>query len=476
MVGDDSLTFGALHRRVGLLASVCRSMGVGAGDVVAQCLPNCLDALVLHLAAAWLNAVSLPLGSMLGRKELAQALVDPRVKLVAIHEDARGDDPVREIATSRDLPLLSTGRSMLRQEQNAEESPALEPLDPSAPAVLIYTSGTTSRPKGVKHSEARLMFDARSIVEGDGLASDEATFVPSSISHISGVVFLLYMPFVQGNTVCTLSKWNAGHAIALMLRERCTWAAGAPTFLQSTVDAANQGSESALRLRVFRCGGADVPPSLIREARAMGILAYRSYGLSEFPTVTGYAGDSATAASRTDGRVHRHISVRIAGQTGDAPIAQEGEILLKGPEMFIGYVEPAATADAVDSDGWLHTGDLGRIDKDRFLNISGRIKDIIIRKGENISPWEVEEMISAHPAVLDVAVLGTPDAERGQMAVAAVVLRSGEVLDLRRLRQHLEQCGLARFKWPERVLEVDELPRTGSGKVRRNALREMLGI
>jgi acyl-CoA synthetase (AMP-forming)/AMP-acid ligase II len=223
-------------------------------------------------------------------------------------------------------------------------------------------------------------------------------------------------------------------------------------------------------------GAANVSPSLIERADAVGIRAYRCYGSSEHPTISsGEPDDSLDKRATTDGRVTAGNEWRLVDDDDrDVPTGVDGEIVVRGPEQFLGYLDPALNDGLYLEDGWLRTGDVGRVDADGFLTITDRKKDIIIRGGENIASKEVEDVMLTHPAVADVAAVGVPDERYGERVCAFVVLRTGHSLTLPDVRQHFSEAGLARQKTPERLEIVDALPRTAAGKIQKFALRDRL--
>jgi cyclohexanecarboxylate-CoA ligase len=225
---------------------------------------------------------------------------------------------------------------------------------------------------------------------------------------------------------------------------------------------------------LFSCGGASVSADLIRRARtALGCVAKRVYGSTEFPTITTTdAADAASMGIESEGRPIAPAEVRIVDDAGRAvSTGGEGEIQARGPACCVGYTEPSLNQDAFTADGWFRTGDLGTLDAGGYLRVTGRLKDIVIRKGEKFSVGELEEHIARHPAVADAAVLALPDPRTGERACAVVVLRARATLTLDELTRFLRAAGLAAQKLPEQLEVVDELPRTDSGKIHRAALR-----
>jgi cyclohexanecarboxylate-CoA ligase len=303
--------------------------------------------------------------------------------------------------------------------------------------------------------------------------------MPSPVTHISGVIHAILTPALLGTSAVLMDHWDAGRALELLQSERVTYMAGAPTFLQEMVEHPSLGRFDTRSLRLFSCGGADVAESLIRTARIRlpGCVAKRVYGSTEFPTITTTdAADALEHGARTEGKAITPNEVRVVGADG-RPLSPgiEGEVQARGPECFVGYTDPALNDESFSADGWFRTGDLGVLDAGGYLRITGRLKEIIVRKGEKISVREVEELIAAHPAVAEVAVIAVPDARTGERACAVVRLSHGASLSLEELCAFLATKGAARQKHPERLEIRAELPRTESGKVNRARLKRDIG-
>jgi cyclohexanecarboxylate-CoA ligase len=276
-----------------------------------------------------------------------------------------------------------------------------------------------------------------------------------------------------GTPTVIMRSWDAAFAAELIDRHAVTSCGGAPVQLSGLLDQRAAGTATLGTLREFLTGAAPVPPSLVRRADAAGVTAFRSYGSSEHPTVSaGTIADPLGPRAGTDGRLLPGNEVRLVDAAGrDVPDGHEGEILTRGPELFTGYTDPVLNAAAFLPGGWFRTGDVGRIDAAGHLTVTDRLKDIIIRGGENISSKEVEDLLITHPAVADVAVIPAPDPVLGERVCAVVVARPGHAFDVAAARALFAEAGAARQKTPEVVVLVEELPRTPSGKVRKDVLR-----
>jgi acyl-CoA synthetase (AMP-forming)/AMP-acid ligase II len=281
----------------------------------------------------------------------------------------------------------------------------------------------------------------------------------------------------MGGTTVMMDRWSARAAAALVEEHRLTVSAGTPFFLSTLLDEAERSGRDLSSLQRFLVGAAAVPPALVSRAEAAGIVSWRTYGSTEHPAISsGGPDDPAEKRMLTDGRVTPGNEVRLVDESGvDVAPGEEGEIVARGPKQFLGYQDPAADETAFLDGTWFRTGDLARFDADGYLVVTDRVKDIIIRGGENISAREVEEVLARHPAVEDVAVCAAPDELWGEVPCAFVVVRDGnEAPAAVALEEHARAHGLAAHKVPGRVMIVDDLPRTAAGKVRKRDLRELL--
>ncbi|MFN8641457.1 MAG: AMP-binding protein [Candidatus Binatia bacterium] len=483
--GDRRVTFAEWDRCAAAAARGLADLGVGPGDVVAYQLPNWWEAAVLFLATARLGAVVNPVLPIFRERELAFILRQSGATVLAIPGTFRGCDypalvgAVRDQAPSLRAVLVAratppSGTIALSQLLATAPPPPAVPVDADALLMLMYTSGTTAEPKGVLHSHNTLLAEVRSLERVHALTPADRTLMPSPLTHISGVIHAILTPALLGTSAVLMERWDADAGLALLSAERVTYMVGAPTFLQDLTERVERGGARPPALRLFSCGGAAVSAELIRRSRArLGCVAKRVYGSTEFPTITTTgAADAATMGAETEGRVIAPAELRIVDAIGGAlPAGAEGEVQARGPECCLGYADPTLTAEAFTADGWFRTGDLGSVDAAGYLRITGRLKEIVIRKGEKFSLREIEEAIARHPAVAEAAVVALPDARSGERACAVVVPRAGATLTLDDLSAFLLGAGLARQKLPEQLELVEALPRTDSGKLHRAALR-----
>lgn len=487
--GDRRTTFAAAAGDAERLAGGLARLGVGAQDTVAFQLPNWTETALLFLACARLGAIANPCLPTFGERDLRFVLQESGAGVLLVPGDHRGVD-YRSLATAvrPDCPAL---RALVAVRATAPAgwtsfddllrgpSPATPPpADAQALALLMYTSGSTAAPKGVQHTHDSLLAEAYSLGPVHGFDAADTTLMPSPLTHVSGLVHAVLVPAVFGTTAVLMERWDPAAALASIARERVTYMVGAPTFLRDLAHHPDLPQHDVSSFRLFSCGGADVDPTLVREAAArLGCVAKRVYGSTEFPTITTTGPDDPPERRiDSEGRPIGAAEIRLVDDDGvEVGPDQEGEILARGPELFRGYRDPALDRDTFTDDGWFRTGDLGAVDAAGYLRITGRKKDVIIRKGENISAREVEDLIATHPGVAEVAVVGVKDAVAGEIACAVVRVRAGAAAPaLGEVCAFLLQAGLSKRKLPERLEVVAEFPRTDSGKIVKRVLRDRL--
>ena len=487
--GAQRVRFATLVADAERLAGGLAALGVGAGTVVAFQLPNWSETLLVLLACARLGAVANPILPVYRRRELAFILGESGAEVLFVPGRYRSTDHRALVGELRsNLPALrhvvvvrdDAPAGMRPWSDLARAAPPTTPAaaDAEAIALLIYTSGTTADAKGVLHSHDTLLAEARSLGPVHGLDPTDTVLMPSPLTHVSGIAHAFLVPAVFGSTAVLMDRWEPTAGLELIAAERVTYMVGAPTFLRDLAEAARAAHADTSSLRLFSCGGADVDPVLVRTAaETLGCVAKRVYGSTEFPTVsTTGPDDPPERRIDSEGRPIGAVELRVVDDDGDdVATGVTGEILARGPECFLGYRNAALNADTFTADGWLRTGDLGTLDAAGYLRITGRKKDIIIRKGENISARELEDLLAEHPAVAEVAVVGLPDAAAGEIACAVLRLRPGAAApSLAEVAAHLGTRGLSRRKLPEHLVVVSEFPRTASGKILKRALRDAI--
>jgi acyl-CoA synthetase (AMP-forming)/AMP-acid ligase II len=485
--GDLALSCADLYGRAQRLAGYFLSVGLAPGDVVSFQLPNWWEACVIDLAASMTGVVTNPIVPINRDAEVTYMLNESRTRVMFVPQVFRKYEYAAMMG--RIAPALATPPRVVvvrgefgeftRFDAVLAESPPLQsalPVDPNAVKLLLYTSGTTGRPKGVLHSHNTFHADSIKMQPAMQLTEDDVTFCPSPVTHISGYLWALNMPWCGNMSAVMLDVWNPDRAFDQMLRYRCAFMVGATPFLQDLVATAKRRGETLPHLQSYLCGGASVPPSLIYEAAELfpNCIPWRTFGATESPTMTGPppSRDHMLLAAETDGRLNR-AQVKIVDIVNGAVLGAgaEGEILVREPSMALGYARLEDNEGAYDEDGYFRTGDLGKIVHIDHIVCTGRKKDLIIRAGENISAKEVEDAIYRLPKVAEVAVVSMPSRKTGEAICAFAVLHAGEMLDLSEVAQVIAQAGLARQKTPAHLQVLGELPKTPSGKVRKDQLR-----
>jgi cyclohexanecarboxylate-CoA ligase len=437
---DELLTRAApadVAEHVARVAGGLRARGAEPGSAVTWQSPNRAEVDVL-LRACWrLGVVAAPLHHQMSANDRDAML-----------------DAVQPTVVIDDLDALPEGAAVGELWTGREEL-----------AAILFTSGTSGAPKGVLHSQATLAYKAQLMAGVHGLTHDDCVLMPAPLAHISGLLNGVTLPGAVPFRSVLMARWDPAAALDLIERERVTFMVGPPTFFVSMMNDPGFATERVASLRLISSGGAGVSEAFVEEATArFDARVKRTYGSTEAPTVaTSVPDDSAAAARRHDGRAIGAVELQVAGN---------GELLVRGPEVCLGYLDPADTADAFTDDGWFRTGDLATIDTDGWLTITGRLKDVIIRGGENISATEVEAVAEAHPEVDHAVAVGYADALMGERVAIIVVGR--RTFDLEACRAWFAARGVAKFKTPERVILVDALPLLPSGKPDRARLREEL--
>jgi acyl-CoA synthetase (AMP-forming)/AMP-acid ligase II len=485
--GGQQLTFEGFRRRAEEVAAGLASLGAGAGTAVAWQLPTAVESVVVIAALARLGAVQVPIIPLLRRREVSFITRQAGVRLylgpkrwrtfdyTELAEEVGAENGFDPVLLDHDggrfvLPTGDPGR--------LPPAPGVEAGGNGPVRWIYYTSGTTADPKGVKHTDASVLAASNGQCLVLGVQSDDVLVVPIPMAHIGGLM-LLGTLLRSGCRALMVDAFDPVATPAVAARHGATalWAAG-PMY-RAYLDA-QYASEAPLypELRVCCNGGSAVPVELHLEVKKAlgGIGISSSWGLTECPADTFpllSATDHQLAA--TVGPPVPGVELRVVGADGPCATGEEGELRLRGPQLFSGYVDSSLDVDAFDEDGFLRTGDLGTVDADGYVRITGRIKDIIIRNAENISAREVEEVLILHPKIADATVLGIPDPRTGERCCALVQLaRDATSLTLPEVLAHCKEVGLATHKIPERLEVLPVIPRNDLGKVQKHVLRQQI--
>lgn len=489
------LTFEELLRRTDRCAGGLLELGVQPGDVVTLQLPNWWELVVLSLACTRIGAVVGPVMPIMRRREMRHALGLTEAPVCVVPDVWRGfdhaamldDELAGELPSLRHVVVIGEPRPgqvgfaehfgrPWEDEHPASELDALAP-DPDAPAQILFTSGTTGEPKGVLHTHNTLDAAMRGEPEALELTGDDVITMGSPMTHQAGYLYCLLMPIALGATAVLQDVWDPGVLLDHVAEHRVTFTMGAPPFVLDAIAAQRREPRDVSSLHSFACGSAPVPPHVVEEVMdVLGARLHALWGMTENGTVTiTRPEDPPMLAADSDGSPIPWMEVRIVDDEG-GPVAEGevGRLLVRGASQCAGYFRrPEVYAAALDDEGWFDTGDLARSDGHGGIRIAGRLKDLVMRGGENIPVLEVEAALYRHPRVREVAIVGYPDERLGERA-CAFVAAEGEPPDLPELQRHLDAAGMARQFWPERLEIVDELPKTPSGKVQKFHLRERL--
>ncbi|WP_030416691.1 class I adenylate-forming enzyme family protein [Streptomyces sp. NRRL S-1448] len=479
-----SVSFDGVRDEALRVAAGLRGLGIGAGTRVAWQLPTQIRTVIVSLALARLGAVQTPVIPLHREREVGFILTESAAEYVLVPGEWRGFDYA---ALAR--KAAPDGVRVVAMEAGPPVGDPSELPDVAAPERdgtrwIYYTSGTTSSPKGVEHSDASLIAGGVGLATALGMSAQDTGSIAFPYAHIAGPDYVIAM-LVSGFPAVVLDTFEPDRAAAVYRRYGVTMAGGSTAFYQAFLDESQRyrrarpdAGRLIPTLRVLSGGGAPMSPELYAAAgRELGCAVVHGYGMTECPMIAmGTPYDSDDQLARTVGRPVMGARIRIVRPDGSAAAPGEtGEVTLKGPMLFRRYTDPALTAEAFDADGYFHTGDLGRLRPDGHLVLTGRLKDIIIRKGENISAQEVEELVQTHPAVAEAAVIGLPDRDRGERVCAVITPAdpAAPPLTLDALTAHLQAAGVMMQKLPEQLEITPELPRGGPlGKVLKTTLRE----
>ncbi|WP_254075915.1 class I adenylate-forming enzyme family protein [Streptomyces sp. P3] len=463
--GDRALTFGELRERAERTAAGLHDMGVRPGTVVAWQLPTRLETAVLSFALARLGAVQTPVIPFYRDREVGFALRESKAEFFATPGVRRGFDHTEMARRLGAKGVFEAYDDLPEGDPSVLSAP---PAEGGSVRWIYWTSGTTSDPKGVLHTDRSLIAGGSCLAHALRLTADDVGSMAFPYAHIAGpdytVMLLLY-----GFPAVMFEHFALPDALEEYRRHGVTVAGGSTAFYSMFL--AEQRRQPGVpvipTLRLLAGGGAPKPPEVYHAVvREMGVQLTHGYGMTEVPMITmGAPDDTAENLATTEGRPPAGMDIRIA---------EDGEVRLRGEAVCRGYLDPGQSAEAFDADGFLRTGDLGRLTGSGHLVLTGRLKDVIIRKGENISAKEIEDLLAAHPGVGDVAVIGLPDAERGERVCAVVEQPAGALaLTLEAVTSYLRAAGLSVHKLPEQLELVDALPRNDTlRKVLKYKLRE----
>lgn len=479
-IGGQPVSYGKLQAAVNRTANYLLSLGIGPGDRVAAQLPKCLPFIYFHLASVQIGAVFLPLNPAYPAAELRYFLEDSGARLlIADAADQSKLDPVTDSLpehqkTTYIFKPQESGQSWL-EDYSARRDYRL-PGDPDQTAMMLYTSGTTSRPKGAQITHGNLTANIAALHQAWGWRADDMLLHALPVFHVHGLVVALHGALHAGATAILCPAFDARTVLDLLCSRRFSVFMGVPTMHRRLYQLADGRRYDLSHMRLLTSGSDRLPDDLFFGYKeTFNVTLLERYGMTE----TGMNLSNPLQGERRVGAVGLPlpgVSARIVDPDSERPLpdGEIGEVQIKGAHVFKGYWrQPEKTAEAFSADGWLRTGDMGLREPDGYFTLKGRAKDLIITGGLNVYPPEVELALMEHPAVAACAVIGCPDDEWGEQVVAAIILRDGASADADSICAFCRER-LAAYKTPRRVIFVDELPANALGKIQKARLRAAL--
>ena len=472
--GGTTVTYGELHTRTTRLAHALRARGVRRGDRIAYLGPNHPSFLETLFAAGMLGAIFVPQNTRLAGPEIAYQLADSGAKVLVYGPSHAG--LVAGLPGSTDVRVyLEVGPEYEELLAASTDEPIDEPVAADDTCLILYTSGTTGRPKGAMLSHANVTWNSVNFLIDKDLHADERALVSAPLFHIAGLTVLTLPVLMKGGTCVLVEAFDPGETLELVEQYRITYMFGVPAMFEQVARHPRWAEADLSSLRMLSCGGAPVPTPLIETYQTRGLAFLQGYGMTEALGVLFLDGEHSVSKAGSAGVPHFFSDVRVVGP-GLSPVApgENGEVLVRGPSVMSGYWGLPEETAASFADGWFRTGDAARVDEDGYVYIVDRIKDMIISGGENIYPAEIEDRLLAHPDIVECAVIGVPDEKWGEVPRAVVVPREGATIDADEILASLAGQ-LAKYKIPKSVVLADELPRTASGKLLKSRVRKRYG-
>jgi long-chain acyl-CoA synthetase len=484
LFGGTTLSYGEVDTVCGRVATALRRTGLEPGDTIALQLPNVPQFVFGYFGALRAGLTVVPLNPLLKAPEISYHLADSGARML-ITFDAFAEEAAKAVADAGDVPLYvvasgpgapAHGRSF-DELMGADEVADIEPMNPDDTAVIIYTSGTTGKPKGAELTHFQMYMAATVAGETFGYRDDDVSMAVLPLFHVFGLSSVFNTAVRYGATVVLVPRFEVGAVLDSIEAHRVSVFCGVPTMFVALMHA-DQGGRDLSSLRICVSGGASIPGEVIRgfEAAYGGAPILEGYGLSETCALATFNRSESERRVLSIGKRMWGVEVRVVdGQDRELPPGPDhvGEIVLRGHNVMKGYRgKPEATAEAMRG-GWFHTGDLGYLDEDEFVFIVDRKKDLVIRGGFNVYPREIEEVLHAHPAVMEAAVIGRPDERLGEEVVAFLSLRPGASTESDEVISFCKER-LAAYKYPRQVVVLDDLPKGPSGKVLKTELRARL--
>ncbi|MBF6556347.1 MAG: AMP-binding protein [Acidimicrobiales bacterium] len=489
------VTYGEFERRTRAVAIDLMRRGVRPGDRVLVQLPNRLEALVMQVAAFRVGAVNVPVVPIYRAHEMRQILADCGPAVVCSTTRLGEREPAAELDDLlAELDQRPTARYLVDGDRDGwsavpgpdthagpEVAALPDPPAPQEPVLLLYTSGTTSAPKGALLSSRAVIAHLVNFRDALGAGEHTVTLAATPLSHLGGFVAAVVFPVFLGGRSVIMPAWRPDEAVELIAAERVSLMMGATVFVTDLVARYERGAGAGHRLPTYAAAGAALAPEVVDRAAAVGISVVRAYGMTETAGVCAISSPDEPLERRRawDGRLLPGMEIQAVDDDGrPVPPGTVGDLRIRGPQMLTGYTDPALTAAQLDAEGWFASGDIGQVDDHGWVRIAGRTKDIVNRGGEKFSTLDIEQAIASHPGISRVAVTAVPDERFGEAVGAWLVAEPGAADDLtpETVLAHLEAQGLARQKLPVEWHVVADIPVTASGKVQKHRLAELTDL
>lgn len=485
-IEDRIITFGEFFTQTIQLAKWLQQQGIGTGSVVAWQMPTSIDAAMLMFALSRLGVTQAPIIYQYREREITEILLQSKPDYFFVVDKEGSDDCFLRAKTvvaslpDNQITVLSLNNTE-PADSNETDLPAYQPADSNV-RWYFFTSGTTARPKGTRHSDQSLMAGGFFLGQALNITESDVGTIGYPIAHIGGIVYCA-MAIRAGIPIVILARYSLDVVVKSFRQYSVTLAGGSTAHYQMLLEEQrkHQGQPLLPAMRLIAGGGAAKPAALFSQVKdELGVKIIHAYGMTEAPiTSSNTPNDTDQQLMHTDGAVMPNLEVKVIDPQGnELAQGENGEILLRGANLCQGYLIAEQTEAAFDNDGFFHTGDIGVLHADGHIAITGRLKDVIIRKGENISAREIEDLLAKHPKVKDVAVIGLPDEQRGELVCAVVEpIDLAEPMSMSEMQEFLFEQKLMRQKIPERLEIMAQLPRNESlQKVQKNILREKFSI
>ncbi|KNZ43155.1 medium-chain fatty-acid--CoA ligase [Acetobacterium bakii] len=492
----NRLTYQDVDAKANIIGAYLQKVETAPGDVVSFQIPVWYEFILITIACLKVGAVINPIGMCYSYNELEYLLNLTQSKVFFCPTYYRKTDyekviqrGIKKLGSLKSVVLLDNlqkkvgGTITLREILNDDlyllnENKDINKIDSNDLAAILYTSGTTGGVKGVMLTHNNIIFSEKYFTRELGLTNEDTMFMPAPLNHATGFHHGIIAPMMIGGKVVLQSRFESQKAIALINQEKCTYSMGSTPFIYDILKNLKNGNEQLNTLKFYLCGGAAIPGDMVACAYQSGIKLCEVYGSTEsVPHVFVRPEETFELMGSVAGRPLKGVEVKIVDDNREeVPLGTIGEEASRGPNVFVGYLnDKAATNMALDDDGWFYSGDLCVADEKGNIKVIGRKKDIIVRGGENLNTNHISDFISKHPDVLDQAVIGMPDERLGERICAYAVLKKGKgFLDLENLLNDLDKRKVPKRYWPERLEIIDTIPRTDSGKVKKNRLQEDL--